>query len=94
MIVHPPVRGLELFFSGHKNDRAPARQRTRTFFSGHNNDRAPARQTTRTFFSSCNNDRAPARQTTRTFFSGSSSPREAWEVPPAPAKRVYLTLYP
>ncbi len=38
------------FFSGRNNDRAPARQKTRTFFSGRNNDRAPARQMTRTFF--------------------------------------------
>jgi hypothetical protein len=44
--MHPPDRRLELFFSGRNNDRAPARQTTRTFFSGRNNDRAPARQTT------------------------------------------------
>ncbi len=41
----------EHLMSGHNNDRAPARQTTRTsYFSGRNNDRAPARQTTRTFF--------------------------------------------
>ncbi len=68
LIVHPPDRRLELFFSGRNNDRAPARQTTKPFVSGCNNDRAPARQTTRTFFSGRNNDCAPARQMTRTFF--------------------------
>ncbi len=88
-----PARQMtRFFFSGRNNDRAPARQTTRIFFSGRNNDRAPARQTTRTFFFGRNNNRAPARQTTRTFFSGSSSPRKAWEVPPAHAKRVSLSV--
>ena len=43
-IAHPPDRRLELFFSSRNNDRAPARQMTRTFFP------------TRTFFSGRNND--------------------------------------
>ncbi len=48
--MHPPDRQLEHFFPGRNNDRAPARQTTRTFFSGRNNDRAPARQMTVSFF--------------------------------------------
>jgi hypothetical protein len=49
-IIFRRIRRLELFCSGHNNDRAPARQTTRTFFFGRNNDRASARHTTVSFF--------------------------------------------
>ena len=68
LIAHPPDRQLELFFSGRNNDRAPARQTTRTFFPVVIMIVHPPDRRLYLFFSGRNKDCAPARQTTRTFF--------------------------
>ncbi len=87
VIVHPPDRRLELFFSGRNNDRAPARQTTRIFFSSIVLRTNQCGMTTRTFFSGRNNDRAPARQTTRTFiFSSRNNDR-------APARQTTILFF-
>ncbi len=67
--MHPPDRRLNLFFSDRNNDRAPARQTTRTFyFSVVIMITHPPDRRLELFFSGRNNDRAPARQTTVSFF--------------------------
>ncbi len=65
-----PDRRLELFFSGRNNNRAPARQTTRTFFFSRNNHRAPKPKPV-----SRQNQKLTQQHNWK---KGSSSPREAW----------------